>query len=80
VGWGGKGQVSLLMHGKWQDRFIMKSKDQILLEEAYSLVLEKKRKKKSKKRLKDRRLEKGILGGYWGSGNDSSDGGDGGGE
>ena len=57
----------------------MKSRDQILLEEAYSLVLEKKRKKKSKKRLKDRRLEKGILGGYWGHGNDSSDEGDSGG-
>jgi hypothetical protein len=59
----------------------MKSKDQILLEEAYSLVLEKKRKKKSKKRLKDKGTPRGILGGYWGYGNDSSgDGGDGGGE
>ena len=57
--------------------FYMKSRDQILLEEAYSLVLEKKRKKKSKKRTKDRSMEKGILGGYWG--NDSvGDGGDGG--
>ena len=58
----------------------MKSRDQILLEEAYSLVLEKKRKKKSKKRTKDRSMERGILGGYWGYGNDSvGDGGDGGG-
>lgn len=78
MGWGRRGQVSLLMLGKWQDS--MKSKDQQLLEEAYELVLEKKRKKKSKKKAKNRSMERGILGGYWGYGNESAgDGGDGGG-
>ena len=58
----------------------MKSRDQILLEEAYQLILEKKRKKKSKKKTKNRSMERGIFGGYWGYGNESAgDGGDSGG-